>query len=259
MSLIINCFIVEDEPIAQDTLTTYIEWTPGLVLKGCSANAATLCRQITDTKPDLIFLDMHLPGITGFELLHQLKQQSQSMPYIIITTAFEEYALKGYEHSVLDYLVKTFEYERFLKGIDQVKRVMEPIYLLQQEQIKSSIAELIVTNLPVEPPSMLSVRVERGIQRIPIQSIAYIEAMDNYVKIYQDSPPATGRKFILSKVTLTNFQKSLPNNKFIRVSRSILVPIEKIKQMKENFIHLYDGSKLTIGGTYKETVRHYFT
>ena len=249
MPLTIKCFIVEDEPLAQELLTDCIEMTPYLELHGLSANANTLCREITASKPDLIFLDIHLPRITGFELLSQLASENSVLPHVVITSAFANYALTGYDYAAIDFLQKPFDYERFLKAIDKVKRIMEPIYFLQQERLST----------PPIPPSMLSVRVERGIETIPFQAIAYIEAMDNYVKIHHDQLPNTRPKIILSKVPLATLEKTLPFNKFIRISRSILVHIEKIKQIKENFIHLYDGSKLTIGGTYKESVRHYFT
>ncbi|TVR73102.1 MAG: response regulator [Marinilabiliales bacterium] len=212
----IKALIVDDEELARSILTEYLKSYPGIEVAGEFADGFSALKAVRELKPDLVFLDVQMPKLTGFEMLELL----DDAPEIIFTTAYDQYAIRAFEINAVDYLLKPFSEERFREAVGKaVKRLGEknkPVI----EQLKSHLdksAGII---------SRVVVRSGGRIRVIPVEQIAYIEALDDYVMIYTE----TGR-FIKQK-TMKFFDNHLPGDEFIRVHRSYIVKaglIEKIE------------------------------
>ncbi|MEM0931001.1 MAG: LytTR family DNA-binding domain-containing protein [Bacteroidota bacterium] len=216
----IKCHIVEDEPLAAELMANYIAQVTYLELNGISYNAMEAHIFLKDHPVDLIFLDLHLPSIRGFDFLKSFINP----PPVIVTTAYTQYALQGYEFNIVDYLVKPISYPRFLQAINKLTlensenlNKPKPIYFKHQRK-----------NVPVFP-----------------DQIVYVESKGDYVHVHLQD------KIISSKQTLQSTQEKLDTNQFIRLHRSFLVAIEKIESWNHEIVFV-NGKKLPIGRTYKE-------
>ena len=215
----IRCHIIEDEPLAAELLADYITQVSYLELGGISFNAMEAHVFLKDHPVDLIFLDLHLPSIRGFDFLKSLLNP----PAVIVTTAYAQYALKGYEFNVVDYLVKPIPYHRFLQAVNKLtvengkpQLPLKPIHFKSQRK-----------NVPVFPNEIL-----------------YIESKGDYVQVHLQD------KLVSSKQTLQSTLEKLDPECFIRVHRSFVVAKEKIESWNHETI-LVQGQKLPIGRTYK--------
>ncbi len=225
----INCIIIDDEPIARKGITEYVSEVDFLELKGEGENAATAHSLINKEKIDLIFLDIHMPKVTGIEFLKGLKNP----PMVIFTTAYTEYALQGYELDVLDYLVKPISFERFLKACNKAK----DFYALKQAENK----------LLPKTEDYFFIRCEDRFEKIVYDELLYIEALENYV-IFQ----TLNEKYI-SYLTLKSVESYLPAAKFLKVHKSFIIAISKIESIDGNDI-LIEGKSIPISRILKEEV-----
>lgn len=200
-----NCIIVEDEPLAADILVDYIRQVPFLEFRTVCPDALYAADLLKKEKIDLVFLDIHLPRLKGMEFLESL----DNPPAIIIISAYREYALQGYEHNVLDYLLKPVRFNRFLKAVNRLKGHDQP-------------------QIPVQAPSLppershLFFNVGRKKVKIFLDEILYIESLREYIKIN------TAEKSILTKFQLSEIEQLLSNNRFVRIHRSFIVARDKI-------------------------------
>ena len=210
----LNCIIVDDEPLARKVLTEYIEDTDFLVLKGKAENPVKAGTLITEHAIDLMFLDINMPKLTGLEYL----RTSTTLPKTIITTAYAEYALDGFELNVLDYLVKPFSFERFLKAVNKAREhynmKTQPIHLSQ-----------------AEPDDYFFVKCDGKIEKLYYDELIYVEAMLNYVVLY------TEKKKMMVYLTMKGIVDQLPPARFIKVHKSYVVNINKIKTIEGNEIN----------------------
>ena len=226
----IKALIVEDEELARSILREYLKSFPEIEVAGEYADGFSALRAIREQKPDLVFLDVQMPKLTGFEMLEVL----DDAPEIIFTTAFDQYAIKAFELNAVDYLLKPFPEERFREAVEKaVKRVGEkgrPVIEKLKNHIDKSTGAL----------SRVVVRSGGEIRVIPVEQIIYIEALDDYVKIYTE----TGR-FIKQK-TMKYFDTHLPDDEFIRVHRSYIVKAGQIVKIepygKNSWIVVLKGS-----------------
>ncbi|MEM9362439.1 MAG: LytTR family DNA-binding domain-containing protein [Bacteroidota bacterium] len=216
----IKCHIIEDEPLAAELLADYIAQVSYLELDGISYNAMEAHVNLKDSPVDLIFLDLHLPSIRGFDFLRSFINP----PAVIVTTAYTQYALQGYEFNVVDYLVKPISYPRFLQAVNKLssenvdfQNTVKPIYFKSQRK-----------NVPVSP-----------------SGIFYIESKGDYVHVHLQD------KVISSKQTLQSTLEKLDPKCFVRIHRSFVVAIAKIESWNHEVI-LVRGKKLPIGRTYKQ-------
>lgn len=239
----IRCFIIDDEPLAQELLIDHVDRTPSLQLVGTATNgqqALALCAQ---QKPDLLFLDIRMPRLSGFDFLDLLPKP---VPLVVVTTAYREYALKGYEHAIVDFLEKPIFHDRFSQAI---RRVEERFYLTH----RSEAPRIANTDESLRIESqMLSVRADRTQVNIPLETVSYVESLENYVKIYlltqKDKP-------IVSKLTIAQIERELPSQHFVRVHRTYLVRIDQINVVTQTSIKLFTGEEVPIGVTYRDSVR----
>lgn len=207
----IKAFIVDDEPLARELVKKHLKKHTDIVLVGEANDGFEALKLIPETKPDLLFLDIQMPKINGFELLELLSEN----PSVIFTTAFDEFALKAFEVNALDYLLKPFSEERFDTAIGK-KRNTELGGLLKKDIPLQIIHE----------QNRIVVKDGTEIKIIPINEVDYIEAYDDYVKIYQ------GKKYILKKQTMNHFEQVLPENQFIRIHRSYILNVNELTKIE---------------------------
>ncbi|MDF1550782.1 MAG: LytTR family DNA-binding domain-containing protein [Bacteroidales bacterium] len=228
----INCIAVDDEPLALEKMEDYIKRVDFLNLLGLIDNGVDAINFIKQNKVDLVFLDIQMNDLSGIELLETLSVK----PIIIFTTAYENYALQGYELNVTDYLLKPISFIRFLKSIDKVTEVFRTRNSLPISEHK----EEHQTN---EQDSIF-IKSEGKMQRIVFRDILYIEAMKDYVKIWTPS----GKIICLSNIK--NFIEKLPASQFLRIHKSYAIALDKIEAIKQKYIEIA-GQDIPIGNTYK--------
>lgn len=224
----INCAIVDDEPLAIKVLEKYIKELPILQLNSSFHSAIKASEYLQIGGVDLLFLDINMPKISGISLLRSLPNP----PLVIFTTAYPEYAVEGFELEALDYLLKPFSFERFLKAVNKAIQAIETENKLRQ------------TNRLPEGGTLI-IKADRKLYPLPFNSILYLQAFGDYVKVF------TKNQRYLPKETLQNIEKRLPENQFIRVHRSYLVALEAIQYIEGNHLTI-DNQIIPIGQSYKE-------
>ncbi len=221
----LSCIIIEDEPLAAEKLKGFVQRSPYLELKETFRSSLNGLKFIKENPIDLVFLDIQMDEMTGIELLESLSVK----PLVILTTAYQEYALKGYELHVSDYLLKPFDFARFLKAVD---KVYEAFALRAQSGTTST--------------GCIFVKTEYRIEQVPIGTIRYIEGMSDYLRIH-----TTDGKPIMCLQKFAAFEEVLSENDFVRVHRSYLVAIDKIKSIERSVIKVGETT-IPIGKTYQE-------
>ena len=210
----ITSIAIDDEPLALQLVTGYIEKTPGLSLAGSFDNPLDATEFLSNNEVDLIFVDIQMPDLSGIEFTRLLEKG----PKIIFTTAFEQYALEGYKLEIVDYLLKPFSYEEFLSAVQKAQRL---IGLERRDQNKVEVKN-----------RFLFLKSEYKIKRINFNGIQYIEGMKDYVKVFTSSES----KPVLSLTSLKILETKLPAGKFMRVHRSFIVNLEKINTIERSRI-----------------------
>jgi len=225
-----KCIIVEDEPLAAEVVKDYVLQIPFLQLRGICTDALYAMEMLQKEKIDLVFLDIHLPKLKGLDFVRTLKNP----PQIIITSAYQEYALQGYELNVVDYLLKPIEFNRFLMAVNKLKE-------------QPSAAGL--SGLPVTTAERahLFFNVSKKRVKIYIDEILFIESLKEYIRI------TTKDKSILTKFQLGQIEEMLSKNGFLRIHRSFLVAQNKIDAFSATDVEI-NGRQLPIGRSYKELV-----
>jgi DNA-binding LytR/AlgR family response regulator len=222
---------VEDEPLAAEVLQDYVKQVPFLTLKGVCGDAIYAMEMLQKEKIDLIFLDIHLPKLKGLDFIKTLKHP----PHIIITTAYHEYALQGYEYNVVDYLLKPVEFSRFLMAVNKLRQAM-PSEMMPP------------ASLQVGERSYLFFNVSKKKVKVFLDEILYIESLKEYIRI------VTTNKSILTKFQLGQVEELLARNNFLRVHRSFIVAKDKIDAFTATDVEI-SGKQIPIGRSYKELVQ----
>jgi two-component system, LytTR family, response regulator len=227
----IKCIIVEDEPLAVKVLAGYIANIPFLQLEGSFKDAILATEYLHDHPVDLIFLDIHLPKLKGMAFLKTLEHP----PAVIITTAYHQYAVEGFELNVTDYLLKPIEFERFLVAVNKVKKG------LSTGSDKED---------PIDSKGHLFVNVQKKKVKILFSEIVYIESQREYVKI------VTTRKEYVSKMSTHEIESLLPPQQFKRIHRSFIIALSKIDSYTTEEVEV-NGVSLPIGREYRNVVDHF--
>lgn len=221
-----NCIAIDDEPLALDLLKDYTDKIPYLELKRTFTNPIEGLSYLQENKVDLVFLDVELPFLSGIEFVKCL----QSKPQIIFTSAYEKYALAGYDLEITDYLIKPILIERFLKAVNKA---------YSRYKLQNNTARHKESTIVAEKENQLDfIMVKTGYNTVnlSLNDILYIEGLKDYVKIY------THGKTILTLNSLKRLQELLPENRFVRVHRSFIVALQKIDSIQRN--------RIVIGKTY---------
>lgn len=225
-----NCLIVDDEVLAQEVIEHYLSKIEGMVLVGKCNNALEAFAALNRQQVDLMFLDIKMPEISGLEFIRSLKQP----PRIILTTAFTEYALEGYELDISDYLLKPVSFERFLKAVDKVRQG-------QRKEPEKAVAQVIEADA-------FYVKSDRKLVKIIPSEIIYIESQKNYLLIH------TLAQEIMTYSTLNNMEDKLRHVlDFIRIHKSFIINKRFVKQLDNNIIFLSDGSEIPLGASYRDS------
>lgn len=227
----INCLIIEDQPPAQRVLQKYISDVGTIELKGTYPDALQAMDFLKEEPVDLIFLDIHLPKISGIDFLKTLNPS----PHVILTTAFSEYALESYEYNVIDYLLKPFSFERFVKAIAKVP---------------SSKSDIKGSKIKVQDSSFEDqVFIKSGYDHIKIDvgDIRFIQSDSDYTEIF------TVEKKYLSQEPLRYWEENLDSKKFKRIHKSYILNISKIQKIVGNQVRLDENTTIPIGRAYKES------
>jgi len=232
----IRTLLIDDEPLARQLLRDYLRSSPDIEIVGECNDGFEAMKAIQEHKPDLLFLDIQMPKISGFELLELLDE----IPGVIFTTAFDEYALKAFEASATDYLLKPFSAERLSKALDKFRQ--------QGKKVKQTEELIEKVNSDNSPSDRIVVKNGADIRIIPLTEIRYLEAYDDYVKIF------TKTGMFLKKQTLQHFESALDANSFVRIHRSILLNLKELSRIepaeKDNhFAVLADKSRLPLSRT----------
>jgi len=235
----LNCIAVDDEPLALGLVCKFIEQTPFLNLVGKYSGAVDALKAIHQEKIDLIFLDIQMPDLNGIELARVL-DKGPDKPRIIFTTAYNQFALEGYKVDALDYLLKPFNYEEFLRAAQKALNYAELLNKPAQQIVAASETEHADENY-------LFLKVEYQLVRIALDDILYIEGLKDYVKVHIRN----AEKAILSLTSLKVLEEKLPSKRFMRVHRSFIVALDKITAMTKNTIQV-SKTHIAVGDQYKE-------
>ena len=233
---VLKCIAVDDEPLALKLVETFIGQTPFLKLISSCDNAVEAMGVIREKQPDVVFLDINMPNLTGMELARLLQEQSGSLPKIVFTTAYNHYAIEGYRVNAVDYLLKPFSYEEFLRAANKV--------LLIAEETSND-----------HPPTnseddFIFLKVEYQWVKVSLKDILYIESLKDYVKVHLENSD----KALMSLISLKALEEKLPSSKFMRMNRSFIVSLEKISAISKNSIFI-NKVEITVGEQYKETFK----
>jgi len=224
-----TCLIVDDEQLARQLLEEFVSKVPTLELKGMCKNPLEAMEILKEENIDILFLDIQMPELTGVEFVKTLVHK----PAIIFTTAYSEYALEGYQLDILDYLVKPFPFDRFIKAVNKATEFID----LKRNS----------SNAKTGNSDYLLLHADHKIYKVNLDDIEYIEGLKEYVSYY------TKEKRIIVLQSLKSIEESLPPKRFIRVHRSYIVPIEKIKTLDGNQVQI-GGKLIPIGRSYKDDV-----
>ena len=219
-----RCIAIDDEPLALNIMANYIRKTDSLHLVDISTSPQQALQRVLNNEADLIFLDIEMPGLNGIEFMQLAGPQRR----FILTTAYPDYALTGYEYNVVDYLLKPISYDRFLKAVHKLP---------------------LSTNLPeLKRVSFFFVKSEYKLLRIEYDDVRYFESLRDYVAIHT----VTGQK-ILTLQSLSSFEKELPATQFIRIHKSYIVAVNKLELIAKNRVKI-GIEELPIGDTYRSNL-----
>ncbi|TDO28330.1 LytR/AlgR family response regulator transcription factor [Sediminibacterium goheungense] len=217
----IHCIAIDDEPLALQLIQEYCAKISFLKLEKTFTNTDEAISFMQNNKVDLLFLDIQMPDITGIQFYKNLTEK----PPVIFTTAYKDFAVEGFNVDAVDYLLKPFEYDRFLKACYKAKEYIE--FLSSQEVQLNS----------------LFIKVNYEIMKVNLKDIDLIEALDDYIKIYIKPNP------VLTLMTLKSIQEKLPSRDFVRVHRSFIIPLAKIEKFSKSKVWIA-GKEIPIGSSY---------
>lgn len=206
----INCLIVDDEPAALEVLEHFIGKVFFLNLTKKCQHAIEAMQILEENKIDLLFLDINMPDIDGLQLLKSIK----SKPLVIFTTGYKEYALNGYEFDIVDFLLKPFDFERFLRAVNKANNLIS----------KSTLSP--VTHQ--KPKQFIFVKADYKLVKINVDDILFVEGLKDYIKIY------TKQKLILTLMSMTAIEEKLPADEFLRLHRSYIISLSKIDSVSRH-------------------------
>ena len=220
----IQCIIVDDEPAAHYVLANYIGQNPELELVFQGYNGVEALQYLENHSPQLMFLDIDMPGLSGMELLKKLKNP----PRTVLTTAYSEFALESYDYGVMDYLLKPIYYPRFVKSLKRFAELSAPAEITE--------------NIPAS--GSISVKVDSDNLDIELEQILYAQSFGNYVKIF------TPRRYYMATITTNELERVLPSTHFMRAHKSYIVALDKVDEVHKDHL-VIRRTEVPIGITYR--------
>lgn len=230
-----KCLIIDDEPLARDLMRSHIEKLENFEIVAECGDAMKALKELRNNSIDLMFMDIQMPQITGIEFLKTLKNS----PKVIITTAYRQYAVDGFELDVVDYLLKPITFERFLKAVNKY-------YELSTDESMNNGSAVIHHHSNGEE-AFIYVKENKKVLKVHLNDILYLEGLSEYVQIY------TENKKIVTKNSMTNMASKLPDTEFMRIHKSYIVSMSKIQAFTTSSVEI-PGKQLPIGRSYKNSV-----
>jgi len=230
----VKCIIVDDEPLAIDLIKDHLNKFTDFKVIAETDNAIDALKIINRDKPDLVFLDIHLPDITGINIMKSLLNP----PKIIFISGDPEYAIDAFEYDVVDYILKPFSIDRFIKALNKFRN----LYLNESIQNRSS------KEITLYDTETLKLEINSKVYNLNLKDITYIESMREYIKIHYDNDSSLVLKYVLTKL-----EEQLPKKNFIRIHKSFIISISKIKVYSNKHIEIAD-KKIPIGSFYRKEV-----
>ena len=228
--LMLKCMVIDDEPLAIQLLKDHIGRVPFLQLESMYNNPMEALVEFNSNPVDLIFLDIQMPQLNGVQFMQLLHNRAQ----VIVASAYQEYAIEGFEHNVVDYLVKPIAFERFYRAVEKAYNLKNPTQKLNKAQ----------EMLPATG-GYIFIKVETKMVRVELDDILFIEGLKNYVSIY------TKTQRIVTLQVMKQLEEILPSNRFVRVHKSFIVAIDKINSIERQEIMIKERI-IPIGNTYQE-------
>lgn len=232
--MIIRCIAIDDEPLALDKMEDYILKVPFLKLEAKFDNAISAIEYLKEHEIDLIFLDIQMEGLSGIQMLEALKVR----PKVVLTTAYDQFAMKGYDLDVTDYLLKPIPFERFLKAVDKIYEIM------QVKQKTAPSPEAMVAHHSSRD-EFIFVKTEYRLEKVNFKDILFIEGMKDYLRIHCPD------KRIMTLMSFMKMEQLLPADMFVRVHKSFIVSLEKIQSIERNHIRISEH-RIPIGESYRK-------
>ena len=230
----LTCIIVDDEPLAVKLLASYAEKTSELQLLATFTDSINALNAVREQKPDLLFLDIQMPNLEGMELAHSLPEET----HVVFTTAFKEYAFESYEVNALDFLLKPVRYNKFLAAIEKARKQLAP-----KESPRPS----------TPSPATVFIRVDGEWRNISVEHIVYVNGMKDYVMFYLEGE----QKPLITHLTMKAVEEMLPSDKFLRIHRSYIVAIGKIRKIDRNDCIYIGNAIIHVPDGYLQTVRNF--
>lgn len=229
----IKCLIVDDEPLAIEIIETYLNKFSSVSIEGKCTNAIQALEILRIKNIDLMFLDIQMPQITGTDFLKSLVNP----PKVIFTTAYRDFALDGFELNAVDYLLKPISFERFLKAMDKAFAFINP-----------DNTHITTQNTEVKEENSLFIKVERKMVKVAFDEIFVIESLKDYVVFHLND------KKLITKNKISSYEQLLPGNHFLRIHRSFIAAINKIKSYSSTEIEIVNNKIIPIGKNYRDSV-----
>ena len=239
----IKCLAIDDEPLALQKLSSYVKKTPYLQLLGACQSALEAKEIMQKEWIDAIFIDINMPDLNGMEFVKQMDRP----PMVVFTTAYSEYALEGFKVDAVDYLLKPFGLQDFLRAAQKVRHRYE----LENPATQSNPNEEAVG---IDADAMY-LKSDYKTVRINISDIRYVEGMSEYLKIYLEGE----KKPLIVLLSMKRLEERLPSNTFMRIHRSYIINLKKIREVNKNRVVLGEDAYLPIGDLYKENFNDYLT
>lgn len=241
-----TCLIIDDEKLARDLLREFLEAFPQIEIMGECSKGTEAVEQINKLKPDLIFLDVQMPGMNGFDVLDEIEHE----PYVIFTTAYDQYAIKAFERNAVDYVLKPLDEERFKLAVDRA---------LKRKKMEAGNLEDLLGSLRVVPPrtsydSHLFVQKSEKLFNLPVDEIIYLEASGDYTVI------STKNDQFVSSSGIGKLEELMNPDIFIRVHRSTIVNVNYLKEIERHFnggmiVKMQNGKSFPVSRTYAKLIR----
>jgi len=252
----IKTLIVEDEFLARERLKNLLTPYAGMVLVGECKNGEEAVDMIQRKVPDLVFLDVQMPGMTGLDVIDQLKRIGVAMPLVVFTTAYDQYAIKAFESHAIDYLLKPFEKDRFQVTIDRIERQFQ---LQESEELNRRMQRLIQHYSPSSAAFRSHfILNERGVERtVPVQEVQYLESDGNYLKL------VTAERNWLFRGSLHQMEEELNPKDFLRIHRSVMIQRVYVDSYRyhgnnEFRFRMKNGVLFLSGRTYRKSIQEYY-
>lgn len=245
----VRTIVVDDEPLARERLMKLLRAESEIEIVGEAANGRAAVDLLRQEKPALVFLDVQMPELDGFGALAELDESER--PAVVFVTAYDKFALKAFEVHAIDYLLKPFDKARFQTAL---RRALDHLARQQPDKMQEQLSALLSELRPASQSDRIAVKSDGRVVFIKMSDIDWVEAADNYVSLH------VGKESHLVRETMNNIETRLPRDRFIRISRSTIVNMERIKELQPMFhgeyaVILRDGTRLTLSRSHRDKLQ----